>query len=329
MKKTNRFITGLSALAVVISAGLTASPAFAAAPNTCLWTGATNTTFSTATNWSSCGGVAPQAGDTIAFDNAATGATLTNDLGVALGGLQLLGGGAASQTYIIDNLTFAPGATIAHMSGATPSTSVSLTGTLTGQGDLNLTSTGSGFTFGSGVWNVNGTVTAPIAPFFTNLTGGTLSINSGAAFLGTAINGATNVTNESFIVTTGASGDLTFANQTSGGTQNYTATGAVTLNDDQQVCAVSGSTVTFTGVLTTNGHKIIDAACGGTVNFNWSQVIVPAAGASSGSGTTTAPKAPNTGNTGVSQANIAAPILGAILVAAGIISVRQLATRKR
>ncbi len=57
-------------------------PAASAVVNTCTWTGATDLNFSTVTNWSNCGGTAPQAGDNLAFDvtGVVASTTLNNDI---------------------------------------------------------------------------------------------------------------------------------------------------------------------------------------------------------------------------------------------------------
>lgn len=74
------FTAGILAFYSLLGIGI-ALPA-AAAGNNCTWTGATDTNFSTATNWSNCGGTAPQTGDNLVFDSTSlTGtATLVNDV---------------------------------------------------------------------------------------------------------------------------------------------------------------------------------------------------------------------------------------------------------
>lgn len=90
MKNFSRVFSGTSAAVISLSSVLTLgfSSVASAATLTCTWTGtAGDNKFSTATNWTNCGGGAPLAGDIIRFatllDNDVS---LTNDLGVNLGG---------------------------------------------------------------------------------------------------------------------------------------------------------------------------------------------------------------------------------------------------
>lgn len=67
------------ALAALVSFGAGGGTALA---NTCTWTGVTNGNFATTTNWSGCGGVAPQSTDDVVVDGTVslsvnTGATIT------------------------------------------------------------------------------------------------------------------------------------------------------------------------------------------------------------------------------------------------------------
>ena len=128
----------LVGMASVVGALTPAVPVFAAV-QTCDWTGAgSDTNFSTVANWTNCGGAAPLAGDILAFDrgNVGTGDNLINDLGVAIGGLQVTKSGGAVDNYgaSIDTLHFATGAT---WSGVTD---YSLSAdSVSGDGDLTLT----------------------------------------------------------------------------------------------------------------------------------------------------------------------------------------------
>lgn len=105
-------------LALVVSAfsGLTFAPHAYAAGQTCTWTGtAGDNKFSTAGNWTGCGGGAPQAGDTIAIDLATITdqQQLQNDLGVALGGVVFSSSDNVYKGLGISSLTLADGAEIA------------------------------------------------------------------------------------------------------------------------------------------------------------------------------------------------------------------------
>lgn len=114
-------MAGLFALSTVAGVAVTMQPQEVyAAGQTCTWTGAgANKNFSTADNWSNCGGAAPTAGDTIRFDRQEafeSDENLVNDLGVALGGVVVKrydsGGSWAGSGYIIDQLTLVDGAQI-------------------------------------------------------------------------------------------------------------------------------------------------------------------------------------------------------------------------
>ena len=106
-------VLGLSSLLIF----MVPSIAQAAAPYTCTWTGTGgNSNFSTAANWSGCNSAAPAAGDIINFGVIGSSTqtyTLTNNLGVALGGITY---GTSSDTnsiiseYHIDTLELADGA---------------------------------------------------------------------------------------------------------------------------------------------------------------------------------------------------------------------------
>ncbi|HEY4964676.1 MAG TPA: hypothetical protein VIH90_08370 [Candidatus Saccharimonadales bacterium] len=88
-----------SALVLSFSALLSvtfAGTAFAAAPYTCTWTGATNNNFNTAGNWTGCNSAAPQPGDgdNLVFDTTSLSAsqTLTNDItGLTVGSMTFSG----------------------------------------------------------------------------------------------------------------------------------------------------------------------------------------------------------------------------------------------
>jgi len=108
--------------------------------NACAWTGATNTTWATASNWSGCGGVAPQATDTVTIpdvtNDPALGANTTiasltiNSGGVVNGGSFRL----IVQGNVVVDGTF---------SGTTGRLAMDATGTtLGGSGTIMFTDTG-------------------------------------------------------------------------------------------------------------------------------------------------------------------------------------------
>lgn len=97
------------ALSSVLTVGFT-SVVYAAA-QTCTWTGsAGDNKFSTAANWSNCGGAAPLAGDTIRlpYISGVSNAVLVNDLpqGTLLGGIvkDSSDGGTGITSYAVDTI---------------------------------------------------------------------------------------------------------------------------------------------------------------------------------------------------------------------------------
>jgi len=80
-------------------------PHASATPFTCVWTGATDTHFNTAGNWSSCNSTVPQNGDTISF-NMATAATYespidNNIVGLNVAGINITGAGSSNKSYVL------------------------------------------------------------------------------------------------------------------------------------------------------------------------------------------------------------------------------------
>ena len=94
MNRFKRVISGTSAAVLSLSSLLTLgfTGVAHAAVQTCTWTGtAGDNKFSTATNWSNCGGGVPQTGDIIVFQASAITAghdVLTNDLTADFGGVE-------------------------------------------------------------------------------------------------------------------------------------------------------------------------------------------------------------------------------------------------
>jgi fibronectin-binding autotransporter adhesin len=174
MPLLKRLASGTSAAVLTLSSLMTLgfTGVVSAASQTCTWTGATDLKFSTATNWSSCAGGVPLAGDVIAFGVIGSGYptyTLTNDLGVALGGVTYgdsSQGTANHSDYILDTLSFTDGAIVTGIDALAsnyPNADVRVTGALTAAGSLTL----------------NGSIDAPISgtPPTVNLTN--LNVGSG------------------------------------------------------------------------------------------------------------------------------------------------------
>ena len=156
----------LSAVVLSLSTLLTiGTPLVHAVVYTCVWTGATDLKFSTATNWTGCNSVAPQPGDIISFGPQTPVApatlvdvALNNDLGnVALGGVILAPDTTqGKQTYYTYNtLKLAAGAFIQKStSGSNVSFNETSTGSFTAVGDLSINGTsfyGTAVTIGGNV----------------------------------------------------------------------------------------------------------------------------------------------------------------------------------
>ena len=143
MKHLLRVISSTTAavlsLASLLTLGLT-GVAHAAA-QTCTWTGTTDNKFSTATNWTNCGGGVPQNGDSISLDSTALTAdkTLTQDIaGLAVGGITIVNttpAGTMTYGYVINGDI--------HVAGnITVASSLTLVGTVTLDADTVVAGTG-------------------------------------------------------------------------------------------------------------------------------------------------------------------------------------------
>src|SRR5665213_275299 len=82
--KIKRFLQAclVAALGLGLPLAINSSVAFASG-NNCLWNGSSSANFSTAANWTNCGGTTPGDGDNLIFDNTSipgSGAVLNDDL---------------------------------------------------------------------------------------------------------------------------------------------------------------------------------------------------------------------------------------------------------
>lgn len=238
MKLMKRVLSGTSAAVLSLSSLLTLgfSGVAHAAVQTCTWTGTGgDTKFSTAANWSNCGGGAPLAGDIIRFNQLQSSrVALVNDLNVNLGGLvtAAVDGATLNSAYSVDKLAFVAGATVSVEKGTTCTarivtvepTDVTAAGDLTIQkeslgwsaykavvsGKLTITSIYGGaissFSAGSSANSV--TVASPLglAGYTTATTCGQGGAGSGSG--GPATNDLNNMTYGSLTVENGASAGL-------------------------------------------------------------------------------------------------------------------------
>lgn len=116
-KLSSIFAAAVLSVSSLLSVGLAPLAHAASGSDTCVWTGATDLKFSTATNWSNCSSAAPVAGDVLSFGVVGSNASynLTNDLNVAFGGLSYGDSskdGSNFTSYSIDKLQLADNATI-------------------------------------------------------------------------------------------------------------------------------------------------------------------------------------------------------------------------
>jgi fibronectin-binding autotransporter adhesin len=275
-----------SALVLTLSSLLTLGVPLvhAAGPYTCVWTGATDLKFSTATNWTGCNSVAPQPGDIIQLQLRGTGTStyaLTNDLGVALGGIIM---GSVSDTagysnttyYTINTLHLAAGAseTTAKASDSVQHANVSVSA-LTLDGGLTITG-------GRGLYsadqNSNIVVALPgnltlVDAFVNAQSQGTILIYSPTGIVTVdkdSYYGYTDTANSTVVansgtlaVTTNVTKPLSLGggsgttNPTFSVYNNPTISGAVTLTHDVDIDIPDNQTITFTGSITGAGFKIV------------------------------------------------------------------------
>ncbi|HSW90364.1 MAG TPA: hypothetical protein VLF64_00010, partial [Candidatus Saccharimonadales bacterium] len=110
MKIKNVVGTAVS-LALAFVALSASHPVYAAGAN-CTWTGAVNTSWNTAGNWSSCNGTRPQNGDNLIFDTTslASNKILNNNISnLSVGSITFTGGGSHNYTVMGNDITLSNG----------------------------------------------------------------------------------------------------------------------------------------------------------------------------------------------------------------------------
>jgi hypothetical protein len=169
-----KYSKGIFAALAVFMAAFTVlgTNTVSAAGQSCVWTGAGgNSNFSTATNWSSCGGGAPTATDNVSFDVSGLSAntTLNNDLsGVTLANFTVSGTNSNQVSYRFSGTTTLTGTITGYVSlidgasfvlggNSTIAASSGISGGALNVGSNTLTLNGYSFSdvSGSGVINVN------------------------------------------------------------------------------------------------------------------------------------------------------------------------------
>lgn len=298
MSIIRRVANGASAFVIACSSLVTlAFPLTAYAEvQTCTWTGdavaipeVNHLAFSLPGNWANCNDGVPLAGDIIRFDNADVPAApaegtaptvLTNDLNVALGGVETYLSTSDKYNVYIDTLKFADGAyfqaTSAPAQGssrlyltvgtvAAGSTNVS-SGPVTGLGSLDIKTTGLNY----GSLTITGSLTAGDGVYISKSTttfSGTLTLLNGA-YLSVSANAATLDVTFPIVVGGGSGTDKpeigiqgyqkydSTTKKWSKESSTVTFSGNLTLNNDLDVMADSYNTLTtvkFTGTTTGSG----------------------------------------------------------------------------
>lgn len=221
MKK--RLITRLVAsLTLVFSTFLNVNfaPLVGALDQDCTWTGATNSNFSTASNWTGCGGSVPGTGDNIVLNvtSLSSSATVNNDIsGLSLKQIRFTGTTSNYSSYTISGnpITVTSGVSLADSLFATISANLVFSGPVTLQGNGQSGLSLNGVVSGSGAITVNGgsAYFNGVNTFTGNVTAGSGAyiVSSGASSLG--VNN-TVTANDTASVGLGScnDGELTFSN---------------------------------------------------------------------------------------------------------------------
>ena len=144
MKRLSRVISGTTAAVLSLSSMLTLgfTGVAQAAVQTCTWSGATDAKFSTATNWTNCGGGVPQAGDIIELNSTALTAdkALTQDItGLAVGGITVIN---TETDYSKPRFAYTLSGDLHVAGNITLGSSLTLIGTVTLDGDVTVGGTG-------------------------------------------------------------------------------------------------------------------------------------------------------------------------------------------
>lgn len=181
-QRTRLLIVG--ALMVSASALAMAVPHAYAAGNTCTWIGPATGTWSTAANWSGCGSVAPQNGDSLVFDSTSFSSnppTLTNDIAnLQLNNISFTGTGIFPFDVFGNGISLSGGITDASLAGASLGMNITLTASQTFSSSALIDLDGTTLAMGNFNLHAVGTSGGEV-DFFSALTGtGTLTFDSGS-----------------------------------------------------------------------------------------------------------------------------------------------------
>lgn len=175
-------------LAFIISTPFRSPGVYAA--NSCVWTGAVNSSWDTAGNWTSCGGVAPAAEDTVTFNGTYNvAANINSGSTVTIAGLAIASG--YTQTITHSQILVVNGA-FSQADGTFTGGSAAIT--VTG----NFTLSGGAFTSTSGTFSVGGSWSRTAGTFthssgtvtFTSTSAGQTMTAGGQSYYNLTFNGA-------------------------------------------------------------------------------------------------------------------------------------------
>lgn len=269
MKKT--FLKGFFATLLLAAAFMLFGPSGKAAAATCTWTaGGSDDNFSTTSNWSGCGGLAPQNGDDLVFPVTASSVAPINDLSGRSFTSMTFNGVSASTYTVTGNALTITSAITDNSSATSASTSILTDITLGGT----VTISGTHASTGGDALGFNN-----IALSTNNLTISTIHANVAGALSGS---GSLALTSGGTLLVTSASpsytGSMTVASGSylAGGVINSLGSGAITVQsggtasvgDSSSQSATFPNPITLAGTgLNSQGALIANIGTGGTLTL--------------------------------------------------------------
>jgi hypothetical protein len=261
----------------LMTMGFTGIAHAAAGSDTCTWTGATDSKFSTATNWSGCSSGAPVNGDNLVFDatSLSADATPANDINsLSVGTITFQGSG--SYEYAIGGSEITVGSAIVVSTGH-PTISADLTlgadVTLSGAGYLSLSKSGGTETLNLNGHNLNATGANPT---FDKITGnGNITVAADNT-AGLGYNGSTTSSDWSGSLSAGAGAQVVAQNPGVFGTASLTLADGSLLT----LCKFNGATVSNPLTMAGRGIQFGDGTHSGAVSLTGSCGMGGAGGSS-------------------------------------------------